>query len=220
MIISQKTLQILKNFQGINKSLLIKPGSEIRTISEHGSIFAIARVEEDFPKEVGIYELNKLLSTIALYDEPTVIFGDKYIEVSEKNKKRNTKLVHTAPSMIHSPPYDKTPKIHEENVKFILSQEDFTAIMKNAANLGVEDFEIKADGEKLYVGVSDTNNVTSDVFYIELGETEQKFRFVISTNNIKFIPSEYVITVGSGKVTFENDSITYYVALDSTKSKM
>lgn len=220
MIISQKTLQILKNFQGINKSILIKPGKEIRTISEHGSIFAIARVEEEFPTEVGIYELNKLLTTMSIYDEPTVKFGDKYIEVSEKGKKRTTKIVHTSPSMIQAPPYDKTPSIKSIDVQFTLEQVDFMAIMKNAANLGVEDFEIKADGEKLYVGASDTQNVTSDVFYIELGDIDKSFRYVISTNNMKFIPSDYTITVGSGRITFENDSITYYVALDSTKSKM
>lgn len=220
MKISAKTLQILKNFQSINKSILIKPGNEIRTISDHGSIFAVAKLEEVFPEEVGIYDLSKLLNTLALYDEPNIKFTDKYIEVSESGKKRQTKLVLTNPSMINSPPYDKTPKIHDVNVEFLLSREDFRAIMKNASNLGVIDFEIKADGESLYVGASDTNNVTSDMFYIELGETDQKFRFVINTENMKFIDSDYKITVGSGKIMFENDSVTYYVALDSNKSKI
>lgn len=218
MKFSQQTLSILKNFQNINKSLLFKPGSELRTISQVGTIFAVAKIEENIPKEAGIYELSKLLSVISLYDDPEIKFGDNSFEITDNNGKKKTRLTYTDSSMIHTPPSEKTPKMNDIDVQFNLSAEDFIGILKAGANLGLQDFTIVADGEKMYVGVSDTDNATSDNYYVELGETENSFRYVVKTEYLKFIHTDYVISIDDKKVTFDNGSVIYYIALESKKT--
>ena len=59
MKLSDKTLTILKNFAGINNSILVKEGTNLRTISVAKNIHAEATIEEDFPREFGIYDLNQ-----------------------------------------------------------------------------------------------------------------------------------------------------------------
>ena len=218
MKFSQQTLAILKNFQNINKSLLFKKGSELRTISQVGTIFAIANIDEEIPKDAGIYELSKLLSVMTLYDEPNVLFGENGFEIVDANGRKKTRLTYTEPSMIHSPPSDKSPKMSDINIEFILSADDFMGILKAGANLGLGDFVIMADGDKMYVGVVDTDNPSSDNYYVELGESDNSFRYVVKTEYLKFIPSEYTISIDDKKVTFSNGVVTYFIALESKKT--
>ena len=48
MKINQNTLDILKNFSEINTNILIKPGTELSTISTMRNIFAKATIAEAF----------------------------------------------------------------------------------------------------------------------------------------------------------------------------
>ncbi len=60
MQLSEKTIGILKNFATINQSILIKDGSNINTMSVQKNVLASAVVEESFPQEFGIYDLNEI----------------------------------------------------------------------------------------------------------------------------------------------------------------
>ena len=62
MNVSDNTLGILKNFAGINKSILVKEGNQLRTISVMKNILAEAQIPEDFPRQFGIYDLNQFLN--------------------------------------------------------------------------------------------------------------------------------------------------------------
>ena len=58
MKISNKTLDVLKNFSEINQSILITQGNKIKTVSALKNILAHAEVEETFPKDFAIYQLS------------------------------------------------------------------------------------------------------------------------------------------------------------------
>ena len=47
-VISRPTIEVLKNFCSINKSIVIKPGNKVSTLSINKNILAIAEVEESF----------------------------------------------------------------------------------------------------------------------------------------------------------------------------
>ena len=49
MKLSKQTIEILKNFSSINMSVVLKPGSKIRTVSPQKTILAQAIVSETFP---------------------------------------------------------------------------------------------------------------------------------------------------------------------------
>ena len=64
MKLSDKTLTILKNFAGINNSILVKEGTNLRTISVAKNILAEAEIKEEFPREFGIYDLKSIFKWI------------------------------------------------------------------------------------------------------------------------------------------------------------
>ena len=61
MKLNENTSAILKNVSEINTNILIKPGSELNTISTMRNIFAKATIQESFDSEFGIYDLNEFL---------------------------------------------------------------------------------------------------------------------------------------------------------------
>ena len=64
MKLSDKTLSLLKNFSTINQSLLFKQGNRLRTISVMKNILAEVTIEEELPKDFGIYDLSQFLNGI------------------------------------------------------------------------------------------------------------------------------------------------------------
>ena len=61
MKLSEETLKVLKNFAGINPSILIKPGNNISTQAIAGNIVAEADIQEEFPVEFCLYNLVQFL---------------------------------------------------------------------------------------------------------------------------------------------------------------
>ena len=82
MQLSNDTVEVLKNFSTINPNLVIEPGQKIQTISESKTVMAKAEIVEDFPNQVGIYDLNEFLSVLNLIESPSLDFKDKYLTVS------------------------------------------------------------------------------------------------------------------------------------------
>jgi len=81
MILSNDTLSVLKNFSTINPNVVLKPGQKIKTISDAKNILAVATVEEDFPRDMGIYDLSEFLSVFS-------IVQDGQLEFTEKKRQR------------------------------------------------------------------------------------------------------------------------------------
>ena len=57
MKLSENTLAILKNFSGINNSILVKSGNKLRTISVAKNILAEAEIIEEFPKNLSLIHI-------------------------------------------------------------------------------------------------------------------------------------------------------------------
>ena len=73
MNLSDNTVNILKNFAGINNSILVKQGNQLRTISVAKNILAEAEIPEDFPRDVAIYDLNQFLNGLSLHHDLSLI---------------------------------------------------------------------------------------------------------------------------------------------------
>ena len=81
MELSENTLDVLKNFSGINQNIMIKQGNTIKTISEARNVLATAVVAEEFPQPIGIYDLNEFIGVLGLVDGPRLKFADEYVTV-------------------------------------------------------------------------------------------------------------------------------------------
>ena len=101
MKLSDSTLTVLKNFAGINNSILVKEGNQLRTISVAKNILAEADIPEDFPRDVAIYDLNQFLNGLSLHQDPNLDFTeDSHITIKEG--RRRVKYFYADPAVIVS----------------------------------------------------------------------------------------------------------------------
>lgn len=213
MKLSNDTINILKNFSSINPSILFKEGNVIKTSDADKTIIATATVSEIFPTRAPLYSLQKFLSVCGMYNSPEITFEDRFAVISEGRSQ--TKYVYADESMIVTPP-EKELKFPEPDVSLSITSEDLSKVLKATAVLGSTEVAYVGDGSKCYLKAITDKNPSADTFGIEVGETSDTFKMMIKTENLKLMPMDYEVSLSSKGISrFQNDIVTYYVAVDS-----
>ena len=132
MKLSEKTVNLLKNFAGINQSILFKKGNKLRTMSVMKNILAEAEVEEEFPKDFAIYDLVQFLNGVSLYANPQIEFTTDSNLTIREGKDRKTKYFFADPSVVVAPP-EKSIALPTEDVCFSLDSDQLASLMKASA---------------------------------------------------------------------------------------
>ena len=215
MNLSDNTLGILKNFAGINNSILVKKGNQLRTISVAKNILAEAEIPEDFPRDVAIYDLNQFLNGLSLHQDPDLDFSPpSYISIKEG--KRRVKYFYADPNVIVSPP-DKEITLPSDDVQFQLDSSALEKLLKAAAVYQLPDLSAVGEAGVVKLVVRDKKNDTSNEFAVVVGETDKEFSFNFKVENIKIIPGAYDVVVSQkllSKFTNTNCDLKYYIALE------
>jgi hypothetical protein len=216
MKLSDKTINLLKNFSSINQSILIKEGDCIRTISVMKNILAEAKVPEEFPKDFGIYDLNQFLNAISsLHVNPELDFSNNEYLMIREGKKRN-RFFFADPNVIVSPP-EKSISLPSEDVCFELDTQVLGTLMKAAAIYQVPDLSVIGEAGVVKLVVHDKKNDTSNTHEEVVGETEEEFCFNFKVENIKILPGTYEVVVSKkllSRFESKNHELTYYIALE------
>ena len=216
MKLSDSTLSILRNFAGINNSILVKQGNRLRTISVAKNILAEANLTEEFPSDFALYDLNQFLNVNnSLFRNPELDFTDRgYVVISEGKSKQT--FFFADPNVIVAPP-DKDITLPTEDVCFELSTEQLDKLLKAAAINQLPDFSAIGKDGKVTLVVRDKKNDTSNNFNIVVGETNSEFSFNFKVENIKILPGTYEVVVSQkllSRFTSKNHDLTYYIALE------
>ena len=215
MKLSDKTHTILKNFAGINNSILVKQGDKLRTISVAKNILAEASIDEEFPKDFSIYDLNQFLNGLGLHQDPDMDFTENsYLTIREG--KRRVKYFFADPAVIVSPP-EKEITLPSEDVHFQLDSIALEKLLKAAAVYQLPDLSAVGEAGVVKLVVRDKKNDTSNEFAIVVGETDKEFTFNFKVENIKIIPGAYDVVVSQkllSKFTNTNCNLKYYIALE------
>jgi len=215
MKLSDSTLTVLKNFAGINNSILVKQGSKLRTISVAKNILAEADITEDFPKDVAIYDLNQFLNGLSLHQDPNLDFSaDSYLTIKEG--KRRVKYFFADPQVIIAPP-EKEISLPTEDVCFQLESVTLEKLLKAAAVYQLPDLAAVGENGVVKLVVRDKKNDTSNEFAVVVGETDKDFIFNFKVENIKIIPGAYDVVISSkllAKFTNSSYNLIYYIALE------
>ena len=215
MKLSDNTLSLLKNFSTINQSILFKQGSKLRTISVMKNILAEATVEEELPKDFGIYDLNQFLNGLGLHQNPELDFGNEGHVVIREGKMRS-KYFFADPQVIITPP-DKEITLPTEDVNFELSTQQLDKLLKAAAVYQLPDLAVKGGEGVVKLVVRDKKNDTSNSFSVIVGETDKQFTFNFKIENIKILPGTYEVVVSQkllSKFTNKDRDLRYYIALE------
>ena len=217
MKLNQTTQDILKNFSEINTNILIKPGSELNTISTMKNILAKATINESFDSEFGIYDLNEFLSVVSSLDKPELTLNEKHMTISAEGSRSKVKYFYSDPSVIVSP--TKEVNMPESDVTFSLSESNLAQLRKMAAILSSPDLALigTKDGDVI-LKVCDKKNDTSNKFDIVVGENATaNYTFYFKVENLKMISGDYDVAVSSKSIAhFTNTKlpIQYWIALE------
>jgi|TARA_A100001201_G_scaffold139983_1_gene132558 hypothetical protein len=214
-IISRPTIEVLKNFCSINKSIVIKPGNKISTLSINKNILAIADVEEQFDTQISIYDLGVFLGGLSLFDSPKIdTTQSNYVTVSDQSGKSKTRYFYADPDIITQPP-EKEINLPSEDVKFRLEAGTLQQLQRAAAVYQLPDLCLFGDGEKMQLCVTDKKNDTSNSYSVEVGETVNDFCFCFKVENLKLLAGDYNVSISKQNVAlFQGHGIKYFIALE------
>ena len=214
-VLSKPTLEILKNFCSINKSLVINPGNKLSTLSINKNILVYADVEESFDSQLSIYDLGVFLGGLSLFEQPSIDTSrDNYVTVSDTKGRSKTKFFYADPDIITQPP-EKEISLPSEDVKFRLEASALQQLQRAASVYQLPDLCLFGDGEKMNLCLTDKKNDTSNTYSIEVGTSEDEFCYCFKVENLKLLIGDYNVTLSKSNVAlFQGEGIKYFIALE------
>jgi len=215
-VISKETIDLLQNFSTINKSIVIKPGRELSTLSLNKNILATATVQESFDRDIPIYDLPSLIQIFNLFDGSPVLdtTNDSYLKVSNPQNRSKVKFFYSDPDIIVQPP-EKKVDLPSEDINFRLEAPVFAQIKKAWSICGVPDLCLQGENGVMSLTLTDKKNDTSNSYAVEVGETSDEFCYCFKMENLKLLPQSYDVTISKANVArFTADNVRYLIALE------
>ena len=235
--LSKRTIDILRNFSTINKSILIKTGKWIETMSVNKNIIAMTQVAEAFPEDMAIYDLPLFLGALSLFKKPWLNFpDDKKVIIFDEETKGKTVFYYSDPEIIVTPP-EFNKDLPDQELMFDLPQADITQLLQAAKVYGVEDLCINGFQGEYSICVRDNKNKTSNVFSLPLkkvnffqglqteGEVEYKltaerttFCFCFKVENLKLQDASYHVVISNRNIanfcSMTHSELNYFIAME------
>jgi hypothetical protein len=206
----------LKNFAKINPSIVVQEGNVLKTISPTKTIMAKAKVKTDFGQRFAIYNLDRFISTLSLFTDPELKFGDKSVDICDNTRK--THYVYADESTVTKAP-EKEINLPSVDVTFRLTNDTLKDVEKAAGILALPEIVVMGDGKNLYLQAADSKNPSGDVYSIQIGDTDKAFKAIFKAENIKIIPGDYDVNISSKGIShFVHDDVEYYIAVESSST--
>ncbi len=235
--LSKATIDLLRNFSTINKSILIQDGSYLSTMSVNKNIIGMGKIKEHIPVQMAIYDLPLFLGAVSLFRKPWLFFpDDKKVVIYDEDTKGKTTFYYSDPDIIvTAPEFDKN--LPDVELMFDLPQTDCSQLLQAAKVYGVEDLCIMGYGGEYSVCVRDNKNSTSNVFSLplrqvvfdssvdqETGEKyqitpeRQEFCFCFKVENLKLVDATYHVTVSNKNIanfnSLSHSELNYFIAME------
>lgn len=216
MQLSAKTINVLKNFSSINPSIVLKPGNVISTISPNKTIMARATVPDEFTGLYGIYQLNRFISALSLFENPELDFGREAVTIHSEN--RSTEYHYSDPSVIMVAP-EKEIKLPTVDVEFILTNKNMQNVMKALGVLSLPEIAVVGDGSVISLRAIDSKVPAADNYSIVVGETDLAFRAIFRAENMKMMDGDYTVKISSKGISqFIGLDATYWIAIEASST--
>ena len=222
MKLSEHTTSVLKNFASINQNLVIKEGKTISTMSAMKNIVAKAEVDEDFPREIAIYDLNEFLAALSLFTNPVLDFSENFVMITEEGKTGNSlKYFYSDPSVVTTPSSEIT--MPKTEVNFSLDSSDLSKVQRAASVIGSPDLVLEKNGVGSYLTVKDKKNDTANNYSLDVDvEGQGDYNFYFKVENLKLMPLTYDVNVSSKNISHfksqTSNAVEYWIALEPESS--
>jgi hypothetical protein len=225
MKLSSQTLSLLKSFAGINSNLLIREGNHIATRNATGSIQARATVEEEFPRNIAIYDLNQFLGLVSVSSDPDIDFEITSLQIRSATG-GVIKYHYAEESLIKAVP-DTEPEI-STTFQFILTNSDMSVIQKTASIVAATTLSVTSSGSGVSLVINDPKNPSSNSYSKMLGDSNETFTMRVSIDNIRpVVDDTYEVVLGTAlakngmkvpvfRFNSTNRNLKYLIAADPT----
>lgn len=211
MKIDVNTVNVLKNFAKINPSIIVQEGNVLKTISPNKTIMAKATVPTEFNKRFAVYDLNRFLSVLSLYNDPDLEVDEKFIYMKDSSEQGKYQLSDEN-TIVKAP--EKEINLPSVDVNFTLKNEDLTKVEKAAGVYGLPEIVVFGDGKKVYLKAADSKNPGSE-YSVDIGDTDKVFNAVFKFENIKILPGDYQVTISSKGISkFVGVEAEYFIAVE------
>jgi len=216
MKIDTYTINVLKNFAKINPSIIIQEGNTLKTISPSKTIMAKAKVTTEFGNRFAIYNLDRFISTLSLFNDPELTFSDKFVDIADSDKK--THYTYADENSITKVP-EKEINLPSVDVSFKLTDANLKDIQRALGVLGLPEIVVSGDGNDISLQAADTKNPSGDVYSINIGASDKVFKAIFKSENIKIIPGEYDVSISSRGIShFKGSEAEYWIAVEQTST--
>lgn len=226
-------LDILKGFQGINNSSIIKPTGF--ATSKNGSLAGFYKFDEEYDHpEYGIYDLNQFNQILNSFKNADVEVTQTTVEVEDTETSSKVSYRTTPVDMgILKEVSDPTKKFEKapNTVKFTFPSEKIGALRRMGSILGFEKIYFENTENDIKITGSDSKSIKSENIFeetigetnIETNELEDIYRFSREEFNMIIPGYDYVVEIainpngGSCLSRWTNTIISglyYYVALE------
>jgi len=218
---SKNTLAILKNFSNLNSNLLVNPGNVIKTITPSKAGMAVATVDETFDVEFGIWDLNKFLGVVSLFNNPTFDFGEKSVRIKNGGDSV-VNYFYSEPKLLSFPTKDVI--MPEISVSITLTEKQFSELQKAASVMQLPDLSfVRERNGKIFAKVSDLSDPTTTSYKVVVGDAEEAppFEFNFNMDNIKILPGDYTVNFAKnivGEFVHKSISLKYWFAMEANTS--
>ncbi len=208
----KQTIDILKNFAGINTGILIKKGNRLETVSGEKNILASVSVEDTFPVEHAIYNLNEFLSVISLLNVPSLDYGKDSVVLSSGGTK--VRYVYSSPTTVVSPP-DIDLSVKNPILSFDLTDAQLAQILKASSIMQLPDLLLTDTGLQVYNKKDKSGSNYSLVPESLVGKNGTVLNLSVAL--LKLMPGNYSVKTSDAVVEFRSKdipSLVYFVAVE------
>jgi len=216
MIITRQTIDILRNFSTINSSILVKPGSELETISPMKNILAKSKVSENWDQQFAIYDLVQFLGMVTseALENAELEFESEWVNML--NGDSSARYFYADESTIVKP--EKKLVMPEPEINFELSKAALTRALSASGVLSKPDLAVISDGETISIVILDKKDDTSNTYKLGVGEGNgDEYTAYFKTENLKVLKGSYNVAISSKGIShFSNQDIDleYWIALE------
>lgn len=221
MKISEKTLNVFKNFATINESLNIRKGNIQKTIDNDETIIAEIVVPDQFPKDFCIYDLSVFLANLTTLNDPDLTFDEKFLTM--KDDSVSVRFFYGNPHLIKSLPDEDAIDLENTDVSFVLPQSSFEKLNKVSKLNALPIMTVIGKEGKLILQSQEEGNDSSTAVSLELGKHEgEDFRASFKMANLRLLPDNYKVSIAlEGYAIFENENknTRYIIALQEEGKK-
>jgi len=218
MKLSNRTVEILKNYSDINMSLYLDAGNKLRTVSPSKTILASAELEEEFETGFGVYDLKEFLGALSLVEDPNVSLGEHSLTIT--NASSSLEYQYAAKELIVTPPEKDLP-IPDSNVSFTLRKEALKKVMNAARTLSLPNVVVKAGDGKILLQASDVKNSLGNVYNENVSEDYDgpDSESVFSVDNMRMMMLNFEVTIGDryGAFVSGESKVNYFIATEAKK---